>query len=142
MAATEGARHKSGRHAAPCGLGKLKHAPPMARTSLVGHALACPFSSRTAPLSPAYGLRSETGHLPRKRENPPLLCRTPRYGYNGHRDGNTRGLQPDTGEGCHFLGAHGFRTEFPRATRCGAAVLAGRNGFHRGRTVSPEKMAT
>src|ERR1035441_9436226 len=72
-----GERHKSGRHAVPCGLGKLTHAPPLARTSLVGHALACPFSSRTAPLSLAYRLRSETGHFPRKRMSPPLLCRTP-----------------------------------------------------------------
>src|SRR5664279_2376484 len=39
---------------------ELKHAPPMARTILVGHALACPFSSRALCRAPQLtgGLRA------------------------------------------------------------------------------------
>src|ERR1017187_919135 len=48
------------------GPGKLKHAPPMARSILVGHALACPFSSRVAPL----GLHTHYARKPAfSREN-------------------------------------------------------------------------
>jgi len=57
---------RSGRRAVPCGLGKLKHAPPMARTSLVGHALACHFPSRTAPLGFAAAQPLTRGALLRK----------------------------------------------------------------------------
>src|ERR1039457_1365310 len=43
---------------------------------LMTFCLACPFSSRVAPLGLAYALRSETRLFPRKRKNPPLLSPT------------------------------------------------------------------